>query len=253
LAAPHPSYPNPTIVQVTCEIAFTAQSADRLSAGSIFPIFAEEFPEILPIGAGTIQLVIGQPSFAPEAPQPQTNIAAFRFSTASGSRFVQVSKTSFVYQTNDPYTGWVDFRDKLINLWEKSSPLLNPGPIVKVGLRYVNRIAKTEEHSSPGDWLRVTPDVPEALLTSKEHFLGRIESSPAPAHLRLVTIANAVAVPELPAGAIVLDVDRITTEQFDVSTAEILEKLEVLHEDVWNAFSGAASDILKARLSGKQQ
>jgi uncharacterized protein (TIGR04255 family) len=253
LAAPHPTYPNPTIIQVTCEIAFTPQTEGRLSAGSLYPIFAAEFPEIAPVGVGTIQFVLGPQPFAPAVSEQPQDASAFRFSTSSGSQFVQVSKAGFVYQTNEPYTGWADFSKKLIELWEKSSATIRPGPVVKVGLRYVNRIPKSEDHPSVGDWLQVTPDVPEALLTSKEHFLGRVESSPAPAHLRLVTIANAIPTPECPDGAIVLDIDRVSTEQFEVSTPAISDKLATLHEDVWNAFNAAATDLLKAHLSGKNK
>ena len=253
MAAPHPTYPNPTIIQVTCEIAFTPQTEDRLSAGSLYPIFASEFPEISPIGMGTLQFILGPQPFAPEpAVQPQ-NATAFRFSTSSGLRFVQVSKAGFVYQTNEPYTGWANFSATLLELWEKSSAAIRPGPVVKVGLRYVNRIPKSDVHPSAGDWLRVTSDVPEAILTSKEHFLGRIESSPAPAHLRLVTVLNAMPTPDCPAGAVVFDIDRVSTEQFETSTAAISEKLDILHEDVWNAFNSAATDLLKTYLSGKSQ
>ena len=253
MAAPHPTYPNPTIIQVTCEIAFTPLTEDRLSAGSLYPIYAAEFPEIAPIGIGTIQFVLGPQAFAPVPPEQPQNTAAFRFSSSSGSRFVQVSKAGFVYQTSEPYKGWADFSSKLLELWEQSSAVIRPGPVVKVGLRYVNKIPKSEDHPSVGDWLQVTADVPEALLTSKDHFLGRIESSPAPAHLRLVTIANGIPTPDSPAGSIVFDIDRLSTEQFEVSTAAISEKLETLHEDAWNAFNSAATELLKAHLAGKNK
>ena len=253
MSDPHPTYPNPTIVQVTCEIAFAATSDDRLSLGTLYPIFSSEFPEMMPIGSGTIQFVIGQPVFAPEAPQSQSPTAAFRFSSTSGRRFVQLSKTNFVYQSNEPYAGWADFRGNLLRLWEISAPHLRPGSVVKVGLRYINRIPKTEDRQSVGDWLNATPDIPPALLRSKEHFLGRIESSPAHAHLRLVTIANEVPGPEMPAGAIIMDVDRLSTEQFDASTQTISEKLEILHEDVWASFHAATSDALREHLTGRNR
>jgi uncharacterized protein (TIGR04255 family) len=213
LSDSHPTYPNPTIVQVTCEIAFAATSDTQLSLGALYPVFSPEFPEMMPIGAGTIQFVIGQPLFAPEAPQLPSPTAAFRFSVASGLRFVQLSKTSFVYQSNEPYTGWADFRSNLLRLWKISEPYLKPGSVVKVGLRYINRIRKTDKYQGVGDWLLATQDIPEALLRSKEHFLGRIESSPAHAHLRLVTIANEAPGPEMPAGAIIMDVDRLSASK----------------------------------------
>jgi uncharacterized protein (TIGR04255 family) len=199
-----------------------------------------------------IQFIVGQAPFVHEAlPESQAATAAFRFSNSSGTRFVQLSKTSFVYQSNEAYLGWPNFRAKLFEFWDKAAAKLAPGPIVKTGLRYINRIPKSEDHPNLSDWIRVTADIPESLLTSKEHFLARIESSPAPAHLKLVTIANAIPTPEAPAGAVMLDIDRVSTEQFDVSTDAISEKLELLHDDAWNVFNDAGTDLLRARLSGK--
>jgi uncharacterized protein (TIGR04255 family) len=253
LSDPHPTYSNPTIVQVTCEIAFAATSDDRLSLGTLYPIFSPEFPEMTPIGAGTIQFVIGQPLFAPHAPEPQNPTAVFRFSAVSGLRFVQLSKTNFVYQSSEPYIGWADFRSNLLRLWQLSVPHLKPGSIAKVGLRYINRIPKSDASQGVGDWLVATDDIPDALLRSKEHFLGRIESSPAHGHLRLVTIANEVPGPTVPDGAIIMDVDRLSTEQFEPNTNLIFEKLELLHEDVWVTFNAATSDALRKHLSGEKQ
>jgi len=98
------------------------------------------------------------------------------------------------------------------------------------------------------DWIKPSADIPEALLLSKDHFLGRIESSPSEANLRLVTVAGENVGPEQPYGVIVFDIDRITTEQFDPSDSQISEKLEVVHEDIWNAFDSASTDTLKAFL-----
>lgn len=253
MSDPHPTYPNPTIIQVTCEIAFAAQSEDRLSAGAVYPIFAAEFPEIQPVGNLNVQLVIGQPAFVPDAPQSQNAVAAYRFSTADGKRFVQISKANFVYQSSDAYTGWADFRAKFSELWSMSIKVVKPGPISKIGLRYINRIPRSEAHPNVSDWLRATPDLPEALLMSKEHFLARVESSPKPSHLRLVTTANHVATPELPSGGVILDIDRISLEQVGATAPEILEKLEILHDDVWASFSAASTDVLRQHLAGKLQ
>ena len=209
-----------------------------------------EFPEIQPIGNLSVQLLIGQPSFAPEAPQPQAAASAYRFSDASGARFVQVSKNQFVYQTTEVYKGWAPFKEKLMDLWSISGPALDPGTIAKIGLRYINRIAKRPDRPHLSDWLRPTHDLPEALFSSKEHFLGRIEASPASSHLRLITLANEPATPERPDGGIIFDIDRITTEQFAADPATISEKLEILHEDIWATFSAAHTATLKQHLTG---
>jgi uncharacterized protein (TIGR04255 family) len=180
--APHPTYPKPTIVQVTCEIAFASDVEIKLSAGTLYPIFSREFPEIQPIGNLALVL-ISQPAVLPEPPQSQ-NAVAFRFATPDGKRFVQLSKTNFVYQTNEPYLGWKDFNGKLMQYWSAYATVTKPTTIEKIGLRYINRIIKSKANAHVSDWFKQTPDLPAALISSRQHFLGRIESSPSQSHLR---------------------------------------------------------------------
>jgi uncharacterized protein (TIGR04255 family) len=248
---PHPSYPKPTIIQVLCEIAFTSDEEVKLRAAQLYPTFSAEFPEIQPIQTMLqFQVLTGQGVPPPEVPQ-NPNAAAFRFATTDGKRFVQVSPTNFIYQSSDAYPGWEEFRKKLMALWSASIAETKPATITKVGLRYVNRIVKSKKHSRPSDWLQPTADVPEALLSSKEHFLGRIESSPMPSHLRLVTLANQPPGPDWPQGSMILDIDRLSLAAFDAKEKKILKTLDLLHEDVWTSFESAANKNLRSYLSGK--
>jgi uncharacterized protein (TIGR04255 family) len=251
LSDPHPSYKNPTIVQVTCEIAFGSTNQKRLSAGLLYQLFSSEFPEIQPVGNLAVQLVIGQlpPIPAQDPPQSQ-DASAFRFATSDGMRFVQISKSNFVYQSNEPYPGWAKFSAKILSLWSAALPHMEPDGVAKVGVRYVNRIVKTKAYATLDKWLQPTVDLPEALIQSQDHFLGRIESSPATSHLRLITLASEPPGPDWPLGSIIMDIDRISTEQFEADTQKISQKLEDLHEDVWATFSAAATDTLKQHLAG---
>ncbi len=247
---PHPTYPKPTIIQVTCEIAFASDIEIKMSAGTLYPIFAKEFPEIQPIGNVGFQLVVAsQPGFA--EPLRSQNAVAFRFATSNGKRFVQLSRSNFIYQTNDPYLGWKDFRAKLRQYWLAYAKVARPTTIVKIGLRYVNRVVKSKTKSNVSDWFKATADLPAALIASRQHFLGRIESSPSQSHLRLVTLSSEPPGPDWPHGTIILDIDRINADPHGATEPKILENLELLHEDIWTSFDSAATDTLKNYLAGK--
>jgi uncharacterized protein (TIGR04255 family) len=248
VSSPHPTYPKPTIAQVTCEIAFASQDEVKLSAAVLYPIFSDEFPEIQPIQS-RVQVVIANTELTNQDPPQSPNAGAFRFATTDGKRFVQISRSNFIYQTNEQYPGWEHFRTKLLKLW--SAPVMRPTTITKVGLRYVNRIIKTKKGRDPSYWFQPTADLPAALLSSKEHFLGRIESSPLPSHLRLVTFAAEPPGPDWPLGTIVMDIDRITTKQFASDEPRLVKNLELLHDDIWTSFDSAGSKNLKKYLSGK--
>jgi uncharacterized protein (TIGR04255 family) len=250
LSDPHPKYPNPTIIQVSCEIAFAATNKE-LDLPTFLGLLGKEFPAVHPVQNVQLQIILGASPSVPAVPQPAE--VAFRFATKDGKRSVQVSNINFIYQWNEPYSGWPAFKEGLMGLWSRCAPLLAPGIVSKLGLRYTNQIPRTEEFPRLSDWIRPTADIPEALLLSKDHFLGRIESSPQEANLRLLTLANARTGPELPFGAIIFDIDRVTTEQFEPSDEVISEKLEFIHEDIWNTFDSATTDTLKAFLSRRDR
>jgi uncharacterized protein (TIGR04255 family) len=252
LSDPHPSYANPTIVQVTCEIAFASDRDFKLSAAALYPTFSGEFPEIQPVNLA-FQVVVGGQLQPIQDPSVSANAGAFRFATQDGKRFVQLSKTNFVYQSNERYPGWENFRSKLMDLWSASNSHVQASTATKVGIRYINRIVKSEARPNLSDWLKPTADLPKSLIESREHFLGRIESSPAPAHLRLLTLAAEPPGPEWPRGSIIMDIDRISIEQFAVSNGAIREKLDFLHEDVWTSFNTATAPAFKEFLEGRAQ
>jgi uncharacterized protein (TIGR04255 family) len=250
----HPSYLKPTIVEVTCEIAFLRQSSERLSSRSLYARFGDEFPEMQPlVGNMNLQIFVGPPGAVAPAVQanPPAAVAGFRLGTAANDEFVQVSGSNFVYQlVGGTYPGWPALKEKLIGLWSKVNDELKPDQIIKIGLRYVNRIAKEANHTHLRDWLQASPDLPTALITSEAHFFSRIESSPAPGNLKLLTVGNQDPTEATPYGAIILDTDRICQEG-EILMGTISEKLELLHDDLWETFDSVKTPLLHARLKGE--
>jgi uncharacterized protein (TIGR04255 family) len=255
LSDPHPKYPNPTIVEVTCEIAFFRQSSERLTSRSLYAVFGDEFPEMQPlVGNMNLQIVMGPAGVvAPPAIQagPLSGVGGFRFGSANNDEFVQVTGANFVYQlVGGKYPGWPDLKEKLLSNWQKAAAILNPEKLLKIGLRYVNRIVKEPDHNHLRDWLQTSDELPPSLIASEGHFFARIESSPAIGHLKLITVGSQDPEPNSPNGAIVLDIDRVCQEN-DIAMNEVSEKLEQLHLDIWTAFDSAKTELLHSRLKGE--
>jgi uncharacterized protein (TIGR04255 family) len=250
----HPSYAKPTIVEVTCEVAFIRQANDRLSSRSIYTLFGDEFPEMQPLaGNMNLQIFVGPPGAA--APAIQANqppiVGGFRLGTAANDEFVQISGSNFVYQlVGGAYPGWPALKEKLMGLWAKLKGEVKPDKVIKVGLRYVNRIAKEPNHAQLGDWLMASADIPPSLIASKGHFFARIETSPGAGNLKLVTVGNQDPIEAGQQGGIVLDIDRICQEG-EISVDAVSEKLELLHDDIWITFDSAKTALLHARLKGE--
>ena len=247
---PHPRFPSPTIAEAACEITFNRNLQVKLSTAELYKLLGNEFPEIQPVSAVALQIIMGATQeLQPPAPPPfGVPTAAFRFAATAGDRFVQISDVSFVHQTAAPYPGWSIIKASILELWEKVSPAIQPETVTKIGLRYVNRIAKDEAHPHLGDWLRASDYIPAALTRSRRHFLARVESSPGDNDLLLLTLAHQPSAETAPHGAIIFDIDRMRTTPVGIGPSEVGDVLELLHEDIWHVFWSSRAPALEEKL-----
>ena len=242
------------IVEVTCEIAFVRISSERLSSRSLYTLFSEDFPEMQPlVGNMNLQIFVGPPGTVPPPVQanPPAAVGGFRLGNVANNEFVQVSGSNFVYQlVGGKYPGWPALKDRLLANWSKVESEVKPEKLIKIGLRYVNRVAKEPNHTHLRDWLQASADLPAALISSEDHFLARIEGSPSQGNLKLITLGNQDPGPTIEHGAIILDIDRICQEG-EIPMNAISEKFEKLHDDIWSVFDSAKTPLLHARLRGE--
>jgi uncharacterized protein (TIGR04255 family) len=247
---PHPRFPSPTIVEAACEITFSRNLQVKLSTAELYKLVGTEFPEMQPVNTVAFQIVVGDGRQPQPAPPPLGVPApAFRFATAAGDRFVQISDVSFVHQTTAQYPGWSTIKSAILELWGRVLPAIQPDTVTKVGLRYVNRIAKDEAHPHLGDWLRPSDYIPAVLTRSHRHFLARIEAAPGDDDLLILTLANQQAAADTtPHGAIIFDIDRMRTRAMGTDPNDVGEVLELLHDDIWSAFWSSHSPALEEKL-----
>jgi uncharacterized protein (TIGR04255 family) len=205
------------------------------------------------LGNMNLQIFVGPPGAVVPSVQanPPAAVGGFRLGNTNNNEFVQLTGSNFLYQLiGGAYPGWPALKDKLLANWRKAQELVGPEKLIKIGLRYVNRIAKEPNHKHLRDWLQTSDELPTSLIASEGHFFARIESSPAAGHLKLVTVGHQDPNPDVPNGAIVLDIDRVCQEG-EISMTSVSEKLEMLHQDIWNAFDSAKTELLHARLKGE--
>jgi uncharacterized protein (TIGR04255 family) len=229
-------------------------SSDRLSSRSLYALFGEEFPEMQPLISNmNLQIFVGPPGVVAPVVQanPPAPVGGFRLGNAANNEFVQISGVNFVYQlVGATYPGWPALKQNLLAHWSKVSGEVKPEKLIKVGLRYVNLVAKEPNHTHLRDWLQASADLPPALVASEGHFFSRMETSPSAGNLKLVTVGNQDPGISTEHGAIILDIDRICQEG-EIPMESISEKLELLHDDIWTTFDSAKTPLLYARLRGE--
>lgn len=244
----HPRYANPTITEAICEIHFRlSQSREwKLSLpGEIFKLLQDEFPIMEPVLEMGLQFEIGPSGTSTKIlPPPQK----FRFRHATRPLVLQIAENTFSINMLAPYPGWKDTRTYALAAWQKVEDVLEPEIISRVGLRYINRIAKETAQDRLTDWLRATEYIPEGILHSEAGFLLRLQSHLDKDNTLIVTLGDTTPDAESPQGAIIFDLDRIVEREI-LSKQELLEDLlDILHNDVWDVFASTRSGKLEAFL-----
>jgi uncharacterized protein (TIGR04255 family) len=246
---PHPNYPNPTIIEALCEFQITPTEWRVSRPAPLFPVLGEEFPNFEPISDMGIQIRVG-----PSGPTQEVvnKPARLRFSTEDKKRLVQATDTVFTFNFLAPYPGWENVLPSILTNWEKLCTVVKPKEIVRVGLRYINKIPRTGEHARVSDWLKPTRHLPPAIIESVDPFLARIEAKRDERNLTVITLSSETTMPAVPHPSIILDLDRVALGNTPPDRARIGEIIEGLHNDAWDEFEEAMTPQLQRFLENKQ-
>lgn len=147
-----------------------------------------------------------------------------------------------------PYPGWASFRREILAVWARTVEVIRPSSVVRIGLRYFNRIPDSSVEDTPSAWLRPTGFLPnEALLHASEYSV-RAEVSPDASNRTIVSLQHQLPDATLISGAILFDIDRIVEKKISTGPPKIGAEVDSLHEDVWRVFADAKTDRLAHRM-----
>ena len=139
--------------------------------------------------------------------------------------------------------------------WQHVIDALAPAFVTRASLRFINQTLLETTDQRPSAWLNPNDFVPSNVLGSGPGFFSRGETRTDSGNATIVTLAYQPSADDGgigPFGAMILDIDRIMHQSFPADKNGILERLDVLHEDVWNVFNSAKSEKLELLMKGRQ-
>ena len=107
---------------------------------------------------------------------------------------MQIAKFSpegFTLSRLFPYENWEKFHNEAIRLWRVYSQLAKPVEVLRLGLRYVNRIPVVAERTLLEDVLQVAPQPPRGLELPFDTFLYH-DTFLVPGHPYAVNVVRTV-------------------------------------------------------------
>jgi uncharacterized protein (TIGR04255 family) len=190
--------------------------------------FQADYPESEPFRFLQFQLNVdgGQQPIAQHDP-------AFGKKYVSGDKrqLVVFRRNGFSFSRLPPYQRWTNFRDEAHRLWKIYRAASGPIPIVRFGLRYINRVSIPI--AMPIDkFLKLYPEVP----TNADGSLRTISSC----YMRVDSILT-----EIPDGRLIIQQAALPPERADVATLSLDFDISVMtpqgvtEDYVWETFESA--------------
>lgn len=111
--------------------------------------------------------------------KPLTNetgseIRGFFFINTKGNRQVQFRLDGFTFNMLNPYSEWSDFSTEALRLWKIYQKNLAPKNVIRIALRYINRIELQLPITSFQDYFINIPPIPKCLPQSINNFFMQI-------------------------------------------------------------------------------
>ncbi len=118
----------------------------------------------------------------------------------------------------------------------------------KIGLRYINRLAKANNKEKAGDWFAASSYVSEALLSSLPGYLSRLVFNPSPHMMIIITMGDKTNGKAEDASSIVFDIDCILEQPMTMDENALMKALDELHNKAWAIFSSSMTPRLEKLL-----
>ena len=249
------AYKNPPAAEAVCEFRF--RSSDEWDSTTPFRLFEqlrESYPEPLkqdlaftpPAG------VPGQPGGAFLQPEmvPRTELR-----NAGGGRVLRISPGLLSVSVMAPYPGWETFKPQIAEALEAyiATGVGNPN-IVRIGVRYVNRIALPGVAVELSDYFTVPPPSAPGLPDNLGGFLMRQEFFyEDPRESLILTFATGgPSEGAEPKAEVILDIDAIQNwdEAVPLNVADALPVVEAVRDRERDAFEACITDATRSLFNG---
>jgi len=190
---------------------------------------------------------VGQMMVGPQLSSASASrqLVGFLFRSADGKQLYQARKTGFSMSRLTPYPDWPEFRHEARRLWDVYRAIAQPTKVVRVAVRYINRIDIPLPLNDFGEYLRtvpqVSPDLPQGLVGYFMQLVLPVEDLKSQAVIN-ETIIDPVQPNTVP---VVLDIDIFRTDVLPATEDDMWAFIEQLRDAKNRVFEACITD--KAR------
>lgn len=241
-------YKNDPIQEALCEFRFAPGAPwNSTIPGKIAVQAAKEYdgePRELTVNEVTVLDQAGNSNVS-----MKTNLDRVQLTNEENNRILAIGPGVVSIHSIAPYEGWDEsFRARILSSFDMCSGYMGKAPVIRIGLRYINRLSVAQELLDPKPYFTVQPIGRHDLKGTTTNFQARIEQKFDEGHKLVVTYT---ALPKTgDVSEFILDLDTIWDCSPLIERGDIENILEMLHNSEKQAFEALITDEARKLFNG---
>jgi uncharacterized protein (TIGR04255 family) len=249
---PERRYRKPPVIEALCEIYFAGSSWDDTVPGAFYERTKSDFPQKRQRTIQEAQITLGPEQAAAGVRQLPPWM---QFVSDEKHRMIQVARDLLVVNQLAPYPHFDEWEPDVYRALHIYRDLAQPRNVVRLGLRYINRVLIPEKQIRMEDYFTIYPNLPQRLGDIHGSFLVRVEV-PQSAQGHTVVITFGTAPPPSPqdaAQAFMLDLYDIFERDTPVDADVIKREVRSAHDNIVVAYEDSITETLRALFEPEEQ
>lgn len=177
----------------------------------------------------------------------EDKVEGYAYVSTDETQVVQVRLDGFTFSRLKPYEKWELLRDEARRLWQRYAEITSP-EIIRVALRYINRIEISEPRVDFKDYLTAPPIIPKGLPQGVSSFLTRLVIPELSMGVTCIVTQALEQIVDPNLIPIILDIDVFKYNPDGISEEEAWKLIEGLHHLKNKIFFESITEKLKEQL-----
>lgn len=189
-------------------------------------------------------------AISPGSPPTQTTTPikiGFQFRNASADKIIQAQLDGWSFSKLAPYDCWEKFQTQGRELWNIYRDIARPKQIMRVAVRYINRLDLPLPFDDFKKYLRTVPEISPELPQGLSNFFLQAQIPQFDLEATLVINMTIVTPPIDTVASIILDLDLFRTANPPQTEEQIWEYFEKLRSGKNRAFEACITDAMRER------
>jgi len=237
------------LIEALCEFRFAENTVwDWIIPGQLYDKIKADFPERAQIQGVRFQ-VQSPPNVKPVASIPPLP-DRIQLKRTDGTAMVQVGYNLLAINHLEPYPTWTEFLALVMHIFEEYRRIVQTIELERIGLRYINQLAVSENIAEIGNITTLTPPLTGNLARPIHAFYQRYEiEQDNPEGLLIHQTGTQLNQQGDPVFVLDLDFGSAKVQGLK-SSQDVINWLNLAHDRIYEAFVGSLKPDLYTKLKG---